>query len=147
MNHDRLARLTTDALYFALIGDAERASDAITEIGTSGSPFDMYAACCGFAETAKRAMVKALGDEPDLTAGDMWILEDLKPGTPDKSPAETFAVRFITAYANDDRDTAPALFRAAIEAGPEQYVDSVCALLGNAAQLRRLSMQDAPACE
>lgn len=141
MDQDRLHQLTMDALSAAVLKDADRASDAITEIGASGDPFDMYAACCGFAEIAKRAMTKALGQKPDLAAGDMWILEDLKPSSPDKNPAETFAVRFMTAYANDDKDTVPALYRTALEAGPEQFVDSVCALLANAADLHRLSFK------
>jgi hypothetical protein len=141
MEHDRLARLTMDALQFAILQDADRAAEAIDEIGLSGDPFDMYAACCGFAETAKRAMVKVLGDKPNLAAGDMWMVQELKPGGMDADPAKTFAVRFLIAYANDDKDMAPVLYRAALEAGPEQFADSVCALLGDAADLHRLSLK------
>ena len=141
MDRNELARLTMDALTFAMLGDADRATNALDEIGTSGDPFDMYAACCGFAETAKRAMVKVFGREPDLAAGDMWVIEELKPGGLDKDPAKTFAVRFMIAYANDDKDTVPALYRAALDAGPERFTESVCALLGDVADLHRLSLK------
>jgi hypothetical protein len=143
MDRNELARHTMDALSFAVLGDAERASDALNKIGTSGDLFDMYAACCGFADVAKRAMAKVLGQEPDLASGDMWVIEELKPGGLDKDPAKTFAIRFMIAYANDDKDTAPALFRAALDAGPEQFTESVCALLGDAADLHRLSLKHA----
>lgn len=141
MDRKRLAQLTMDALSFAILADADRATEALNEIGTSGDPFDMYSACCGFAEVAKRAMTKVFRDEPNLAAGDMWVLEELKPGGLDDDPAKTFAVRFVVAYANDDKDTAPALYRAALEAGPEQFTESVCALLADAADLHRLSLR------
>lgn len=140
MERDQLARLTMDAISFAVLTDADRATAALDEIGTSGDPFDMYAACCAFADVAKRAMVKVFGQEPNLSAGDMWVIEDLTPDIPDKDPAKTFAIRFMIAYANDDKDTAPALYRAALEAGPEQFTESVCALLADAADLHRLSL-------
>ena len=141
MDRDRLAQLTMDAMSFAVLADADRATEALDEIGASGDPFDMYSACCGFAAVAKRAMTKVLGDEPDLTAGDMWVIEELKPGGMDANPAKTFAIRFMIAYANDDKDTVPALFRTALEAGPEQFTESVCALLADAADLHRLSLE------
>ncbi|MGW1039858.1 hypothetical protein [Streptomyces sp. NPDC002547] len=141
MDRDHLARLTMDAIAFAVMKDAERASVALDEIGMSGDHFHMYAACCAFASVARDAMVKVFGYEPDLTAGDMWALEELEPGGMADDPAKTFAVRFIVAYANDDKETAPALFRAALEAGPDQFTESVCALLGNAADLHRLGLE------
>jgi hypothetical protein len=141
MDKDQLVRLATDALSAAVRRDLERAADALDEIADQGSPFDMYAACCGFAESAKRAMAKLFGTSPDLAAGDMWALVDLDPGTPITDPAEAFARRFIVAYANDDKDTVPALFKAALDAGPEQFSESVCTLLRDAAGLRRLSLE------
>lgn len=139
MEQDQLLRLTMDAISFAVLRDVDRATQALDEIGASGDPFDMYSACCGFADVARRAMTKVLGAEPNLAAGDMWAIEELEPGGMGADPAKVFAVRFMVAYANDDKDTAPALFRAALEAGPEQYTESVCALLADAADLHRLS--------
>lgn len=144
MDRGQLAQLTMDAMSFAVLSDADRATEALDGIGASGDPFDMYSACCGFAEIAKRAMAKVLGESPDLAAGDMWVLEELKPGGLADSPAKTFAVRFMVAYANDDKDTTPALFRAALDAGPEQFTESVCALLADAADLHRMSLKQAP---
>lgn len=143
MDRDQLAQLTMDAMSFAVLADADRATEALDGIGASGDPFDMYSACCGFAEIAKRAMVKVFGDKPNLAAGDMWMIEELKPGGLDADPAKTFAIRLLIAYANDDKDMAPALFRTALEAGPDQFTESVCALLADAADLHRLSQRSA----
>jgi hypothetical protein len=132
-----LVRLAGEALASAVANDADRTTAALDEIAETGDPFDMYCACCGFAETAKRAMVKLIGESPDLAAGDMWALQNLRPDLPDTEPAKTFARRFIVAYANDDKDTVPALYRAALDAGPEQFTESVCELLAETADLER----------
>lgn len=140
MDKDTLVRLALDALASAVEKDLERAADALDAIADSGDPFDMYTACCGFAETAKRALTKMFGT-PDPAAGDMWALVDLDPDAPDTAPAQLFSVRFLVAYANDDKDTVPALFRAALDAGPDQFTDSVCTLLRDASDIHRLSLE------
>ncbi|MFI8360760.1 hypothetical protein ACIGD1_11430 [Streptomyces sp. NPDC085612] len=144
MNRDDHTRLTMNAMASAVAGDADRACDALDQLGDTGDPFHMYAACCAFAEVGTRAMRLVTGETPDLARGDMWALQELKPGGMDVSPAKTFAVRFLVAYANDDRDTVPALYRAALEAGPEAFTESVCELLLNAADLHRLATSSQP---
>jgi hypothetical protein len=139
MDRDLFTRLTMDAMAFTVLKDADRAIEALDQISESGDPFDMYVACCGFAEVAKRAMQTVLGETPDLSAGDMWILQEIEPGAMDADPVKTFSMRFMIAYANDDKDTTPALYRAALEAGPDQFAESVCQLLIDAADLHRLA--------
>lgn len=140
MDPKKLSTLVMDALACAMSNNPAGATDALTEIDNSGDPFDMYAACCAFARVGKTALTKIYGERSaDLSGGDMWTLHDLTPGAPN-DPAETFANRFLVAHCNDDKDMAPALYRTALEAAGEQYVDSVCALLANVAGLYRLAV-------
>lgn len=145
MDRKELYRLTMDAIGCALEGDASGASNALVEIGQRGSHFDVYGACCAFAEVGKGALVKFYGkNAADLGKGDMWAMQEIVPGA--TSPAELFAMRFLIAYCNDDKAMVPALFRAALESEGGQYVESVCALLVSVAQLSRTAL-DQPARE
>ncbi|MFI1165587.1 hypothetical protein ACH4UM_18725 [Streptomyces sp. NPDC020801] len=140
MNDERLTQLVRDAFHFAVDADAESVATILGEIGTSGDPFDMYKACCGFAEIGRAALTKLYGDRaPDRSRGDMFYIEELQGSLTD-DPPKAFAARFLIAYCNDDKDTAPALFRAALEAGGVQYVDSVCALVADVAGIARLAL-------
>lgn len=141
MDQDQLGQLVIRAFNAAVERDIDRIADALDAIGNTGDPFDMYAACCGFAEIGKGALKKIYGDRvPRPEQGDMWVIEELKPGALSNNPPKAFAARFLIAYCNDDRDTSPALFRAALEAGPEQFVDSVSALLADVAGIARLAL-------
>lgn len=121
-------------------GDTGGAASALIKIGQGGDHFDVYGACCAFAEIGKAALTKLHGDQAaDLSRGDMWAMQILKPGEND--PCETFATRFIVAYANGDKDGTFALFRAALEADGGQYVESVCALLATAVSLAHTAVQ------
>jgi hypothetical protein len=145
MDKEELLQLTMTAIGCALGGDAEGASSALVEIGQRGTHFDVYGACCAFAGVGKAALVKFYGkNAADLSKGDMWAMQEIVPGA--ASPAELFAMRFLIAYCNDDKEMAPALFRAALESEGDQYVESVCALLVSVAQLSRTAL-DQPARE
>lgn len=142
MNDERLAELVQTAFHFAYEADADGVGTCLDEIGTSGDPFDMYKACCGFAEIGRAALTKIYGNRAsDLDRGDMFYIEELKPGFLSDDPPKAFAARFLIAYCNDDKDTTPALFRAALEAGGVQYVDSVCALVADVAGIARLALE------
>jgi len=142
MDHDRLYELTTKAIGCALAKDADGATNAMVEIGQNGTWRDVYGSCCAYAEIGKAALIKFYGDKaPNPARGDMWALEQL-PGTV-ADPAKTFAIRFIVAYANDDRDGALALFRAALESSSDDYVSSVAALLATAASLANGALEHA----
>jgi hypothetical protein len=143
MDRDKLAQLVTTAWHCALTNDKAGASNALAAIGDSGDPFDMYGACCGWAEIGKAALKKIYGDRAaNVADGDMWVIEELQPGAMAADPPKAFAARFLIAYCNDDRETAPALYRAALEAGDEQYIDSMCALLVDVAGISRLALKD-----
>lgn len=141
MNHDRLHQLVTTAFQATLDRDAERAAGALAEIAASGDPLDMYAACCGLAEIGKRSLMQIYGAEAfDPGRGDLMFIQELQPGALADNPPEAFALRFLSAYCNDDAETAPALFRAALDAGPEAYVDSTASLLFNVAGIAKLAL-------
>jgi len=142
MDDNRLAELVQQAFHFALDANADRVAGCLDEIGTSGDPFDMYKACCGFAEIGRAALTKLYGDRaPDRERGDMFYIEELQPGALSEDPPKAFAARFLIAYCNDDKETAPALFRAALEAGGVEYVDSMCALIADVAGIARLALK------
>lgn len=141
MDRDQLGQLVIRAFNAAVDRDLSGVADALDAIGTTGDPFDMYAACCGFAEIGKGALKKIYGDRaPRPEQGDMWVIEEMQPGALSDDPPKAFAARFLIAYCNDDKKTAPALFRAALESGPEQYVDSMCALIADVAGIARLAL-------
>ncbi|MFP3990679.1 hypothetical protein U9R90_25080 [Streptomyces sp. E11-3] len=142
MDHARLYDLTMQAIGHALEGDSEGATTAMLEIGQNGTWHDVYGSCCAFAEVGKRALIKFYGAKAPSTAnGDSWGMTILDPAKAD--PAEVFATRFIVAYANDDKDTAIALFRAALESSDEEYVSSVAQLLATAASLANSALTHA----
>lgn len=144
MNDERLAQLVQEAFHFAYDANADRVAACLDEIGNSGDAFDMYKACCGFAEIGRAALTKIYGKRaPDRDRGDMFYIEELQPGALSNDPPKAFAARFLIAYCNDDKDTAPALFRAALEARGVQYVDSLCALVADVAGLARLALKGA----
>lgn len=144
MDQNRLASLVTSAFHYAFERNITEAGAAIVEIGTSGDHYDVYAACCGWAQIGKNALTKLYGDRaPDADRGGMWAIQELQPGAMAAEPSRTFAARFLIAYCNDDKDTALALFKAALEAGDVEYVDSVCTLLVDVAGIARLAL-DAP---
>lgn len=139
MEQEQLLRLTMTVLDRAMAGDTSGAATALIEIGKSGDPFDIYGTCCAFAEVGKAALVKIYGDKaPDPSRGDMWTMQMLDAAHSD--PAEMFACRFIVAYANDDKEQAPALFRAALESSDDEYVTSVSQLLATAVSLSRTAL-------
>lgn len=140
MDRDRLYELTMQAIGYALEGNAEGASTAMVEIGQKGTWHNVYGACCAFAEVGKAALIKFYGPAaPNADRGDSWGMTILDPDGAD--PCEVFATRFIVAYANDDKDTTLALFRAALESSDEEYVSSVAQLLGTAASLANSALE------
>jgi hypothetical protein len=140
MEHEKLLNLTMTAISRAMAGDSAGAASALIEIGQSDDPFDVFGACCAFAEVGKAALKKIYGDKaPDPSRGDMWAMQMLDAARSD--PAEVFACRFIVAYANDDKEQAPALFRAALESSDDEYVTSVSQLLATAVSLSRTALE------
>ncbi|MDQ0961957.1 hypothetical protein QFZ66_005835 [Streptomyces sp. B4I13] len=132
MEQHELSRLTSAALARAIDGDMDGAATAIVEIGrNSADGFDVYAACCGFAEAARKAMVTLDGGTPTAHG---WAMRPVEDDDQVDAPL-LFARRFIIAYANNDEATALALWRAALFASHAEYVASVASLLATAARL------------
>ncbi|WP_372412632.1 hypothetical protein [Streptomyces luteireticuli] len=70
------------------------------------------------------------------------MIEELVPGALAQDPARGFATRFVTAYANDDADTAVGLYKAARHAGVVPFTESVHALLATVASLTALALEE-----
>ncbi|MER7046731.1 hypothetical protein [Streptomyces jumonjinensis] len=137
MDTTQLTQLVTKAVKQAIAQDKDGALTTLHEISKDGD-FQIYAACCGFAQYGKAALIKLYGDQAPTPDTGGWGFQALDGA----SPPELFANRFLVAYANDDKVTAPALFRTALES--EQYVESVWALLGNCAALARMAASARP---
>ncbi|WP_239934214.1 hypothetical protein [Streptomyces sp. CBG31] len=140
MNTDQTAEAVFEMLARSGAGHAEQASRLLVSIGTQSDDHRMYGVCCALAGAGTQMLYKVFGDQPPEH---MWALKELSPGALAADPAKGFAVRFLIANANGDRDTTLALFQAALHADGDQYVDSVCALLTQVASLCRLAQQTA----
>lgn len=144
MDENTLTALMEQAFACTLMMDIDGACEALDTIGTTGDPRDVYRACCGFAEVGKRAMMRVIPRPADPTDGGMWALAEARPGANEDDPYGTFAMRFIVAYANDDRDTCMALFKAAMSVGGDHFTRCVSVLLIQAAQMCRSFAVEAP---
>ncbi|MFJ4624281.1 hypothetical protein [Streptomyces sp. NPDC088812] len=141
MDTREASTLVFDAISYAVAGDAERAADTITTLGSQSDDNLMYGACCAIAEAGKLMLQKIYGEQAARPEnGDMWVFEQLKPGALDDDPAKAFAMRFLVAYCNGDTATTLALFQTALHSDGYQYVDSVCALLVDVAGITRLAI-------
>lgn len=140
---EQVSRDVFEMIALAVAKEVDKAADKLTDLGERLDTNGMYAVCCGVAHAGIHAMTKLNGGKgPDLASGDMWALEEMRPGAIVNDPAGGFAARFMVAYGNDDRPTTLALFDAALHAGPERYVESVCALLKQTAGLYRLVIEE-----
>lgn len=135
-----LTPLVWEALGAAVSGDGKGAANALYRIGTSTDSHGVYGACCAFAEAGKQILHQLYGS--DIPAEAHWGIAELEPGGLTANAPRTFALRFLAAYANDDKPTCLALFNAAINASGDDYVDSVSALLIVVGQLGQLALRE-----
>lgn len=143
MDTDTASQLVYEALAHGVAGDTEGAFDKLNSVCETADGPRMYGVCCGLAEAGAHMLRKLYGDQaPQSPEDGMFILQELAPGAADKDPAKAFSVRFLTAWANGDRDTTDALFTAATRASDEQYVDSVCALFADVVGICRLALNE-----
>lgn len=142
MDTREASTLVFDAISYAVTGDAERAADTITTLGSQSDANLMYGACCAIAEAGKLMLQQIYGEQaPRPEHGDMWVFEQTKPGALDDDPPKAFAMRFLIAYCNGDSDTTLALWAASLKASDEEHVASVCALLVDVAGITRLAIE------
>lgn len=131
-----------EALAHGVAGDAHRATDLLTEVGSQCDTSQMYGVCCGLAEAGAMMLRKFYGDQAPKTADDgMWVIQELRPGAGVEDPPKLFSVRFLIAWANGDHDTTMALFSAALKASGEQYIDSIAALFADVVGITRLALE------
>lgn len=143
MDTDTASQLVYEALAHGVAGDTEGAFDKLNAVCTQADWPRMYGVCCGLAEAGAHMLRKIYGDQAPKTAADgMFIFQELQPGALADDPSKTFSMRFLTAWANGDRDTTHALFTAATKASDEEYVDSVCALFADVVGICRLALDE-----
>lgn len=144
MPAEEAAQLVYDALAAAVDQDARRTLELVTQLGEDSDSVRMLGVCYSVAEAGHTALKKLFGDEaPNPVHGDMWVLKQLVPHALDDDPVKGFAARFLLAYCNGDRETACALYGAALTAGPETFVDGVCWLLADVGGLCRSATEPA----
>lgn len=141
MESAELRPLVIGAMEAAVNGDVDNIADNLAQIAVSGDPFSMYAACCGFAEIGKNALdalagAHGCGDGCEHTVQ----VQEARPGAFAEDPHQAFAARFFAAYCNKDGDMTTTLFKVALDAGLEDFVDSVCALVHNTAGIVRVAI-------
>jgi hypothetical protein len=141
VNEAAAAQLIFEALAHGVSGDADTAIDKLNTVCEGADGPRVYGVCCSLAEAGAHMLRRIYGDRAPKSPEDgMYVLQELQPGAMNGDPAKTFAVRFLIAWANDDRDTTHALFTAATRASNEQYIDSVCALFADVVGLTRLAL-------
>lgn len=143
MDTDTASQLIYDALAHGVAGDIEGAFTKLNTVCEQADRPRMYGVCCALAAAGAHMLRKLYGNQaPKTPAEGMFILQELEPGAVGKDPAKAFSIRFLTAWANGDRDTTDALFAAAIRGSDEEYVDSVCALFADVVGISRLALDE-----
>ncbi len=142
MSSEDASKLIFEAIAHGVAGESDAAINKLNTICEDADSLLMYGVCCALAETGTHMIRKIYGDQAPKTPEDgMWIMQELVPGAMGDDPAKAFSMRFLIAWANDDRDTTQALFSAATHASNEQYIDSVCALFADAIGITRLALE------
>lgn len=142
MDNETASQHVFEALAHGVAGDAHRATDLLTTVGSQCDTSQMYGVCCGIAEVGAMMLRKLYGDRAPKSADDgMWVLQELRPGAGTTDPPKMFSVRFLIAWANGDSDTTMALFNAAVKASDEQYIDSIAALFADVVGVTRLALE------
>jgi hypothetical protein len=135
------SKLIFEALAHGVAGERDTAIDKLNSVCEDADGPRMYGVCCALAEAGTHMLRKIYGDDaPKSPADGMFVFEELQPGALADDPARAFSMRFLTAWANGDRDTTDALFTAATHASNEQYIDSVCALFVDVIGITRLAL-------
>jgi hypothetical protein len=142
MNQEETSQAVFDMIGLAVDGDISGAATLLQNVGMASDTHRMYGVCCALAEAGKHVLRQMYGDQaPCPGTPDMFVLQELVPGATDQDPPEAFALRFLTAWANNDRDTTLALYNAALKGSDDEYVSSVGALLAHVAGLCRLALK------
>jgi hypothetical protein len=140
MSTEDASTLIFEALAHGVAGESDTAIDKLNSVCEDADGPRMYGVCCALAETGAHMLRKIYGDQAPKTPEDgMWVLQELMPGA-FGDPAKAFSMRFLIAWANNDRDTTDALFTAATHASNEEYIDSVCALFADVIGITRLAL-------
>lgn len=136
----RAQELINQAIQDTAAGRWDEAGAGLSELGQISDAWAMYAACTAFARAGVHALRYLWGPEFAPGSGRMLALQEPYPGAGDDDPAGAWAMRFLTAYANGDKDTATALYFTALEVGGEEFPTRVARLLRLAGELTASAM-------
>ncbi|MEU6318066.1 hypothetical protein [Streptomyces sp. NPDC047009] len=140
MDTARRAQLVMDVLQHAVDGDYDRTTQAMGEIAAATDRRQMYGVCCAIADAGRQTLIRLYGHP---SPEGLWALAAPDPAdTCAQHPAHAFSLRFITAYANNNKPMCHALYLAAANASPEDFGHSLVALVGDVAHLARVALQE-----
>jgi hypothetical protein len=135
MTNEQASRAAWDMLGAAVEGRGDDAARLMGELGADSDGPRMYGVCCGLAEAGRHALKKLF---PTMAwSGYLYAIRELQPGGLEENPADTWAARFLVAWANHDTANTDALFSVAAAAPGDGFPDRVCALLCTVAGLIR----------
>ncbi|MGW1801683.1 hypothetical protein ACWCQN_38645 [Streptomyces sp. NPDC001984] len=144
MDTTRRAELVMDVVRHAITGDHDEAMRLMGEIAQASDGQQMYGVCCGLAEAGRQTLLRLYGHP---SPEGLWALVAPDPADGPRHPAHTFALQFITAFANGDMPTCQALYTTAARAGAEDYAHSVTAIVGYVARLAQIEQEELAAAD
>ncbi|MGW2700856.1 hypothetical protein [Streptomyces sp. NPDC001340] len=139
MDTPRRAQLVIEMLQHAVNGNRDETMRVLGEIARACDGRQMYGVCCSVADAARQSLINLYGD-PSIEG--LWALAAPDPDEGCQHPAHAFALRFVSAYANEDMETCSALYLAAYRASPTDYGHSVTALVGLTGYLARAALEE-----
>ncbi|MEU6424062.1 hypothetical protein [Streptomyces spiralis] len=139
MDTPRRAQLVIEMLQHAVNGRHDDATSVLAQIAQACDGQQMYGVCCGVADAARQSLIRLFGEPSRLG---LWALAAPDPAEGPEHPAHTFAMRFVSAFANDDQDTCQALYLAAMRASANDFAHSVTALVGITAHITRTAVEE-----
>ncbi|MFK0106472.1 hypothetical protein [Streptomyces sp. NPDC091217] len=139
MDTFRRSQLVMEMLRHAVNGNHDETMRVLGDIVRACDGQQLYSVCCGIADAARQSLIKLFGHP---SPEGLWALAAGDPDEGCQHPAHTFALRFVAAYANGDKDTCSALYLAAYRASPADYGQSVTALIGLTGYLTRAAIEE-----
>ncbi|WP_327385010.1 hypothetical protein [Streptomyces sp. NBC_01207] len=135
MDLARTQRLIDRAIKETAAGQFDEAGGTLAQLGKGSDAWQMYAVCTAFAAAGAYALKYIHGEAIAPAAGRMLVIQEPYEGAAAADPPGAWAMRFLTAHTNGDKDMTHALYFAALDASGEEFVASVSRLLRLAGDL------------
>ncbi|MGW1626309.1 hypothetical protein [Streptomyces sp. NPDC002172] len=142
MDTFRRSQLVLEMLRHAADGNPHETMRVLGDIARACDGQQMYGVCCGIADAARQSLTNLFGHP---SPEGLWAMAAGDPDEGCQHPAHTFALRFVAAYVNGDKEICGALYLAAYRASPADFGHSVTALIGLAGYLARAAIEEVAA--